>query len=357
MQSEAVDTDNKIMVSKEEMVEIVNGFLLSSPPGEYLDVVRDAHALLRNNAILNSSVLDTICEHNTEQMISVDSPNHNHKVLICKPGQINQREYFDYRGKQVIFFDHFNQRVTDSRPLSGMHLCNDLEPLRSELEEQVIAYGTEFFPLGVVGVYSSPLDRKVTVCISAAQFQPTTDAMIIGVWRSRYDCFLIAEKQIQINASIKLHFHSYEEGTVNADCNFTKSDCIEGTAVEILKFIHCVEHDFQQSLLNSYVHLNDYIFKAFRRAVLLKRNRIDWEKLARNIHLYKQSTYSPSRELLTQRLRKLFAKMRSDNDYKNYLMLLPAEIRNEVILFAISDPWFLYSPPSPPIAARRNKVK
>jgi len=210
-------------------------------------------------------------------MISVDSPNHNHKVLICKPGQINQREYFDYRGKQVIFFDHFNLRVTDSRPLSAMDLCNDLEPLRSELEEQVIAYGIEFFPLGVVGVYSSPLDRKVTVCISAAQFQPN-NTMITGVWRSRYDCFLIAEKQIQINASIKLHFHSYEEGTVNADCNFTKSDCIEGTAVEILKFIHCVEHDFQQSLLNSFVNLNDSIFKAFRR-ILLIWGRIDWEKM------------------------------------------------------------------------------
>jgi len=35
-----VDTDNKKIVSKEEMVEIVTGFLLSSPPGEYLDVVR-----------------------------------------------------------------------------------------------------------------------------------------------------------------------------------------------------------------------------------------------------------------------------------------------------------------------------
>jgi len=161
---------------------------------------------------------------------------------------------------------------------------------------------------------------------------------------------------VQINASIKFHFHSYEEGTVNADCNFTKSDCIEGTAVEILKFIHCVEHDFQQSLLNSFVNLNDSIFKAFRR-ILLIWGRIDWEKMVRNIHLYKQSTYSPSRELLTQRLRKLFTKLRSDNDYKNCLMLLPAEIRNEVILFAISDPWFLYSPPSPPIAARRNKVK
>lgn len=79
------------------MVQIANSFLLSSPPGEFLEVAigtqlhvhlllttdSDVRALLPDDSILNATALDTFREYNTEQMTQVKSPNNNHEVHAC----------------------------------------------------------------------------------------------------------------------------------------------------------------------------------------------------------------------------------------------------------------------------------
>jgi len=66
-------------VTEQEIVEIANNFLLSSPPGEFMEVVTDVRALLPNETMINSSAARTFREYNTEQMVIVESPNNNNK--------------------------------------------------------------------------------------------------------------------------------------------------------------------------------------------------------------------------------------------------------------------------------------
>jgi len=272
-------------ISEEETINIANNFLLSSPPGEFLEVAIDVRALLRDESILNASAPDTFREYNTEQMMSVKSPHNTHDVLICKAGEIGDGEFLDYRGKQVIVFDHIRQQVTGSRPLGAADVTAEAEPYRAAIEQQMVEYATEFFPLGAVGVYGSKQDDgKVvcTVCLSAARFQGANYNN--GRWRSTYTC-VFERGTVKVTGTVKLHVHYYEDGNVQLTTDLNKPMSVpdkgnaNATATEVVKAIQKAEAEFQASLENSYNQMSDTTFKALRRVLPITRTKIDWEKI------------------------------------------------------------------------------
>jgi len=66
------------VVSQEEMIEIANKFLISAPPGEFMEVVTDVRALLPDEKLINDTAPATFREYNTDQMLQV--PNGDHQV-------------------------------------------------------------------------------------------------------------------------------------------------------------------------------------------------------------------------------------------------------------------------------------
>ena len=71
--------------------------------------IQDVRGLLSDESIINESAPSTFREYNTEQMLQVQSPGGNHKVLITKQGEVGHGEYLDPRGNKVISFDHLRQ--------------------------------------------------------------------------------------------------------------------------------------------------------------------------------------------------------------------------------------------------------
>jgi len=272
-------------ISEEEVVTIANNFLLSSPPGEFLEVAIDVRALLRDESILNASAPDTFREYNTEQMMSVKSPHNTHDVLICKAGEVGDGEFIDYRGKQVVLFDHIRQQVTGSRPLQSADVIQEVEPLRAALEEQFGPYAAEYYPLGAIGVYGAKGDDgkvSATVCISAARFQGAN--FNNGRWRSIWQC-QVERGQLKLTGAIKIHVHYYEDGNVQLTTDMSKPVTVPdkgnpaATAAEVLKVVQKVEADFQAQLESSYGQMSDTTFKALRRVLPITRTKIDWEKI------------------------------------------------------------------------------
>jgi len=119
-------------VTDDEIIDIANGFLLSSPPGEFMEVVTDVRALLPKESLINESAPRTFREYNTEQMVQVDSPK-GHKVLITKYGEVADGEYLDPKGGLVLFYDHIKQEVTGSRGIQSGDMENNMENLRVRL--------------------------------------------------------------------------------------------------------------------------------------------------------------------------------------------------------------------------------
>jgi len=262
--------------TQEELVQIANNFLLSSPPGEFMEVVTDVRALLPNESMINESAPRTFREYNTEQMLQVDSPGNSHKVLITKYGEVADGEYLDPKGNQVILFDHIKQEVTGKRGANGDELDSSVESLRAAFEKAAFDYVQQHYPHGTATVYGK--DGKIIVCISSARFNPSN--YWNGRWRSVWTF-----GNGELVGHFKIVVHYYEEGNVQLSTDttqktsITESGAADKVAEAAVKAITKVEQSFQQSLDTSYTTMGDTTFKALRRALPITRSRIDWTKI------------------------------------------------------------------------------
>jgi len=256
----------------EELIDIANNFLLSSPPGEFMEVVTDVRALLPQESMINESAPRTFREYNTEQMVVVDSPGHSHKVLITKYGEVADGEYLDPRGNQVVTYDHIRQEVTGKRGISG-DLDSSLEPLRSAFDKASTDYVAQHYPSGATTIYGK--DGKIIICISSARFNP--NSFWNGRWRSVW-----TYSDGQLSGHLKIVVHYYEDGNVQLNTDTTQSMSIPETggpdaiASAAIKAITKKEQDFQAALDASYSTMGATTLKALRRALPITGQRIDW---------------------------------------------------------------------------------
>jgi len=271
-------------VSKEEIVEIVTGFLLNSPPGEFMEVVTDIRGLLSDESIINDTAPSTFREYNTDQMLQVPSQGGNHKVLITKHGEVNPGEYLDPRGNQVISFDHIRQEVTGSRSIAG-ELDSSLEPFRVAFDDAVSHYVQEHYLHGTSTVYAKKEGGKntITICISSAKFNPNN--FWNGRWRSVWTCkFSGGGGQMEITGRLRVNVHYYEDGNVQLTTDTPKTLTASGGDARSLadaaaKAIEKAETDYHNKLEQSYNVMGDTTFKALRRVLPITRNKIDWTKI------------------------------------------------------------------------------
>eukprot|EP01088_Endostelium_zonatum_P007231 TRINITY_DN19435_c0_g1_i1.p1 TRINITY_DN19435_c0_g1~~TRINITY_DN19435_c0_g1_i1.p1 ORF type:complete len:289 (-),score=71.67 TRINITY_DN19435_c0_g1_i1:72-938(-) len=273
-------------VSNEDIVEIVTGFLLNSPPGEFIEVVTDVRGLLPNDSLLNSSAPATFRAYNTDQYLEVQAPGASHKVLITSEGEINNNEYLDPRGNQVIQFDHIRQEVTGSRPASGNEIDHDVEQFRSAFDNAAQAYVSEHYQAGAVTVYGKKEGGSVviTVCLSSYRFNPSN--YWNGRWRSQWTCkFSSGGGNINLSGQIRVNVHYYEDGNVQLTTDTSKSLTATGTsqaaasATAAINAIKKSEQDFHAKLESSYNTLSDTTFKALRRVLPVMKTKIDWPKI------------------------------------------------------------------------------
>jgi len=273
------------MASQAEIIQICTGFLLSSPPGELMEVVTDVRGLLGNDTILNDSAPKTFREYNTEQMLQVKAPNGGHQVLITKYGEITPSEYLDPRGGTVVFFDHIRQEVTGSRAIAG-ELDSSVENFRRAVDDAVASYVAEHYPNGASTVYGShdASGNKLTICISSSRFNSAN--FWNGRWRSAWTASFKSGGTVTFNGTIKLNVHYYEDGNVQLSSNFTKNTSFAGPAdpkafaEALAKQLFKLEQDYHNSLEQSYSVMGETTFKALRRALPITRQKMQWDKTA-----------------------------------------------------------------------------
>lgn len=264
-------------VTPEEIVQIATGFLLSSPPGEFMEVVTDVRTLLgQNESLINATAAATFREYNTDQMIVVDSPAGGQSI-ICKPGEVSDNEYIDPKGGQVLTFDHIKQEVSSGRGISGEN-DSSVESLRQAVEKEANDYCRDHYPNGTIGVYGK--NGNVIVCISSAKFNPNN--FWNGRWRSTWTITPGAKAQLEGKMYVNVHY--YEDGNVQLTTSTTKKIDADGgddatLASNALKAIKKTEQTFHSSLDTNYATMGDTTFKALRRALPITRTKVNWEKI------------------------------------------------------------------------------
>jgi len=276
------------MATVEQVIETATEFMLKSPPGELTEVVHDIRRLLADESILNSTILPTFREYNTEQMVQV--PLQTHSFLITKEGEIGEGQYLDPKGGQVISFDHVKQQVIGQRALSGEELDRDVEPYRKALEAAVGKYVADHYMNGTATVYGKKRQNKmeVTVCISSSKFSPHN--YWNGRWRAKWRCQISpGSPKVDLEGLLKVDVHYFEDGNVQLNTEAVKvaivtadSNRPDSIAAVAVKAIEDLEALYQADLEDNYYSMDNTTFKALRRMLPLTRNKVDWEK----IHAY-----------------------------------------------------------------------
>jgi len=264
-------------VTNEELVTIATNFLLSAPPGEFMEVVTDVRALLPNESLINEAAPRTFREYNTEQMIFVDAPGGGHKVLITKYGEVADGEYLDPKGNQVVLFDHIKQEVTGKRAIGSGELDSAQEPLRSAFEKEAFEYCGQHYPHGTTTVYSK--DGKIIVALSSARFNPHN--FWNGRWRS---VWTYTPSTGECVGHFRIVVHYYEDGNVQLNTDTTQKLSVpagspDACASAALKAIAKAEQTFQSSMEVNYNMMGETTFKALRRALPITKEKIKWDKI------------------------------------------------------------------------------
>jgi len=268
----------------EEVVEIVTGFLLNSPPGEFMEVVTDVRGLLKDETLLNSSAPATFRAYNTDQFLEVSAPGGGHKLLITNEGQVSDNEYLDPRGNSVVTFDHIRQEVTGTRPISG-ELDHDVEPFRAAFDSAFQAYCTEHYQNGTSIAYGKKEGGQyvITLCLSSFRFNPSN--YWNGRWRSQWTCKFSPGQNINLTGQIRVNVHYYEDGNVQLTTDTPKTGSVAGganpqaAATAAVNAIKKIEQEYHSKLETSYNTLSDTTFKALRRILPITRNKIEWPKI------------------------------------------------------------------------------
>ncbi|RKO91143.1 f-actin-capping protein subunit alpha-like protein [Blyttiomyces helicus] len=264
-------------ISDEEKLKIASSFILDSPPGEINDVFNDVRTLLDDDALLQRGIGEAFEEHNTEQLVAVDVPGAEHKVIISKYNQIDPAHYYDPRSSQVFSFDHIRQVASDPEPKDR----GSSEGHRAALDDAAAQYVAEHYPDGVSSVFDDG-ENNLIIAISDTKYSPSN--YWNGRWRSIWTASVGSNAII---GSFKVNVHYYEEGNVQLASSKEVSCTIaaatpdpNGFAKFVFKAIEKAENEFQNELNVNFTQLAGTTFKALRRTLPVTRNKIEWQSIA-----------------------------------------------------------------------------
>jgi len=267
--------------SQEVLVQICKDFMLSAPPGEFLDVVADIRGILSDESIINDIVPTTFKQYNTDQMISVD--NGDHKVLICTQGELNGNEYIDPHSKQIVTFDHITHDVTSTRDGSG-ELDSDVESYREALQQAAEHYTSEHYKWGTCGAYSAKEGGNYVIhlAISSAKFESKN--YWTGRWRSSWKIVFSSGGNATLTGKVQIKVHYYEDANVQLDASQDFSTTSKGgKPAEFAKFIveaiKKAEHTYHDNISENITNMDKSSYKSLRRQLPINGTLIDWDKI------------------------------------------------------------------------------
>ncbi|KAL7714138.1 F-actin-capping protein subunit alpha [Entamoeba marina] len=255
-------------IPDKDIENTVNTFLNDAPCGEFVEVVKDVKQLIQRDDILNT-VVPTAIEN----------------VFLLTPYNAlpnSSMEYLDPVHSQIHTVDHYNLKVTGSRPMS-VREQNSMETMRNALQQHLRSYTDENYPHGTGVVFVNEQDNTFRIIISAAQIQ--TANFHSGNWRSEFVFKVPSSGSVSIDGSIRIQIHYYEDGNIQMSSKVdrkirsTVAGSVEVTAKNIIKAISDNEAQLHTQMDQLFSTMNDSTFKALRRQLPVTKTKMNWANI------------------------------------------------------------------------------
>mmetsp|Transcript_9104 Transcript_9104/g.13703 ORF Transcript_9104/g.13703 Transcript_9104/m.13703 type:complete len:287 (-) Transcript_9104:116-976(-) len=271
------DEENEVEeITDEEKLQIAQHFLLSSPPGQFQEILSDVRKLLPDGLLGEPLAAGIARAYNTKTNKVVSAPSGN-KVVLASAGEIDPTHYVDSKTGAPFAVDHLSLTTLEDSSPSNQDSSREGEraALQSALDDYVASrFVTE---TAAAGVFCR--DGNIIAVVSGER--PNLRNFWSGKWTSSWN-ITFSPGQATISGDIKVHAHYFEDGNVQLQTtkqapstSFTYSS--EGEfASQIVSHINASEGDLQGGLEDMYANMNDETFRAMRRIMPVKRTKMEW---------------------------------------------------------------------------------
>ena len=281
-------------VRGEEKLQIAQHFLLSSPPGQFHEILSDLKKLLPEGLLTDELTMGIAHSYNTKTCKVVTAPSGS-KTLICAAGEIDTTHYMDPVTGAPFGVDHLTlvtANVGDDYPCPPKPATN-LEQRRVQLQDALKGYLIEAYPseesAGTVFIKDGKL--VITLTGEKTNLRNFWSGRITSSWTIATDGLDLASLSlsdsqkitISISGDIKVHAHYFEDGNVQLQTNRqfpAKNVAIANPekdfAGPVINAIREREQALEQGLSDMYVNMNEETFKQMRRLMPITRQKMEW---------------------------------------------------------------------------------
>mmetsp|Transcript_19492 Transcript_19492/g.26656 ORF Transcript_19492/g.26656 Transcript_19492/m.26656 type:complete len:284 (+) Transcript_19492:2-853(+) len=262
-------------LTNEEKLHIAQHFLLSSPPGQFTEILADVRKIV-SDEILTDSIANGIARtYNLKNSKVITLPDGNTST-ISDAAEIDSTQYVDPVNASVFTVDHLLLTTASSGTTDSP---GPLEEKRANLQVEIGKYVKAFYIAEPCAASAFAKDDKITLVITGEK------SNLKNFWSGRWNSIwsLTCDNSIAtLSGEIKIHVHYFEDGNLQllttqrcepVEISFTSDGQLAGKVVEQIK---SVETAVQTGLEEMYNGMNIETFKAMRRIMPITRTKMEW---------------------------------------------------------------------------------
>lgn len=274
------EDQEEVSLTPEETLQIAQHYLLSSPPGQFNEVLSDVRKIIPDGLLTDALASGMARLANLKNNKVVSLPN-GHKTVVSSSGEIDNTHYFDPITGNVFILDHFTTVTADDSDSVQYNLQDKKkENERSALQLEINKYVSSAYPseFSAGGVFAR--DGKIIIVITGEK--TSLKNFWSGKWNSVWQVTFDDESVANISGDIKTHIHIFEDGNLQLQSNkIIASKTLsyqsnEELYTKIISYIKTEETSLQNGFEEMYSDMQSETLRAMRRVMPITRTKMEW---------------------------------------------------------------------------------
>jgi len=265
-------------ISVEEKLQITQHYLLSSPPGQFNEVLSDIRKIIPAEILPDSLAGGIARVSNLKNSKVVTSPS-GKKVVLSQAGEIDATHYLDSQTGSVFAIDHLSLSTSEAAVTPSTEFEAN-EVMRGSLQTALSNYITSNYPSEQSAAGAFTKDENTYILVITGE-KTSLKNFWSGRWTSSWT-LTVDGSSCSISGDIKVHVHYFEDGNLQLQSNksvpastlqfSTENDL----AQKVVKHIQTQEAVLQSGLEEMYSGMSAETFRSMRRLMPITRTKMEW---------------------------------------------------------------------------------
>jgi len=264
-------------ISNEEKLQIAKHYLLSSPPGQFHEVLADVKTIVSEEVLSESHVYQYARLSNLRNAKVVVSSN-GKKSVVHTAAEVEADNYLDPHDDVVFRLNHLTLEASPS-DIAPPSQDEEASSLRRALQAKADSYISASHVTETSGAGVFVKDGNFIIVTTGEK--TNLKNFWSGKWQSSW-VVKVNGSSAELSGDVKLHVHYFEDGNLqmqsskafpSASFSFSSP---EKLAEETFSRIQASENSLQSGLEEMYTNMNNETFKSMRRIMPISKTKMDW---------------------------------------------------------------------------------